>query len=117
MSETPSIKKDMKEVFAVTGYVPKSVLEKFASDSSAKIDIRVERGSDEVVMRVTHKDVAEIRAGASVKDETLVQLILRDDAAVETIIKSQASIRGIARFNDPMLQRLTATATAKSITV
>jgi hypothetical protein len=117
MAAKLSIKRGMKEAFAVTGYVPGNTLRKLESGGAGKIDVSVERGSDEVIMRVDRADVAEIRTGASVKNETLVQLILRPDAAVETVVKTQANVKGVARFNDPMLQRLTATATAKSITV
>ena len=117
MAEKLNIKRGMKEAFAVTGYVPDEALRKLESDVAGKIDIRVERNSDEVVVRVDRADVAEIRAGASVNNETIVQVILRAGAAVETVVKAKASLEGIARFNDPVLQRLTATATAKSIQV
>jgi hypothetical protein len=117
MAEKLSIKRGMKEAFAVTGYVPDEALRKLESDVAGKIDVRVERNSDEVVMRVDRADVAEIRAGASVNNETIVQVILRAGAAVETVVKAKASLEGVARFNDPVLQRLTATATAKSIQV
>jgi hypothetical protein len=117
MAAKLSIKRGMKEAFAVTGYVPEKALQELESGRAGKIDVRVERGSDEVVMRVDHADVAEIRTGAAVRNEVLVQVILRVGAAVETVVKTQANIKGVARFNDPVLQRLTATATAKSIAI
>ena len=40
--------------FAVTGYVPDKALQKLESSRTGKIYVRVERGSDEVVMRVDH---------------------------------------------------------------
>ena len=40
--------------FAVTGYVPDKALQELESSRTGKIDVRVERGSDEVVMRVDH---------------------------------------------------------------
>jgi hypothetical protein len=117
MAAKLTIKRGMKEAFAVTGYVPDKALQELDSKRTGKIDVRVERGSDEVVMRVDHAQVEEIRTGASIKNETLVQIILRRNAAVETVVNTEANIKGVARFNDPVLQRLTATATAKSITV
>jgi hypothetical protein len=117
LAEKVSIKRGMKEAFAVTGYVPEKALQDLESGRAGNIDVRVERGSDEVVMRVDQADIAEIRTGASVKKEILVQVILRSSAAVETIVRAQANLKGVARFNDPLLQRLTATATAKSIAV
>lgn len=117
MAAKVSIKRGMKEAFAVTGYVPEKALQDLESGRTAKIDVRIERGSDEVVMRVDQADIAEVRAGASVKKEILVQVILRSGASVETVVRAQASLKGVARVNDPLLQRLTATATAKSIAI
>ena len=117
MAEKLNIKRGMSEAFAVTGYVPDKALQELESGLAGKIDVRVERDSDEVVMRVDRADVAEIRAGASARNETIVQVILRAGAAVETVVKTKASLEGVARFNDPVVQRLTATATAKSIAV
>ncbi len=117
MAETLNIKRGTSEAFAVTGYVPDKALQELESGLNGKIDVRVERNSDEVVMRVDRADVAEIRVGASARNETIVQVILRAGAAVETVVKTKASLEGIARFNDPVLQRLTATATAKSIAI
>jgi hypothetical protein len=117
MAAKLSINRGMKEALAVTGYVPDKALQELESGSVEKIDVRVERGSDEVVMRVNRADVAEIRTGASIEGEILVQIILRAGATVETVVRTQANFAGVARFNDPVLQRLTATATAKSIAV
>ena len=117
MPEGPKIRKNLREAFAVTGYMPASVLDKAESVRSDSYDVRVEPGSDEVLMRVRSGDVVEIRTAASHNDEVLVQLILRDNAVVETLIRASASVQGVTRFNDPALRRLTASATAKSITV
>ena len=92
-------------------------LQDLESGDAGNIDVRVERGSDEVVMRVDQADIAEIRTGSSVKKEILVQVILRSSAGVETVVRTQANLKGVARFNDPLLQRPTATATAKSIAI
>jgi GTPase len=40
--------------FAVTGYVPDKALRELEPSRTGKIYVRVERGSDEVVMRVDH---------------------------------------------------------------
>ena len=49
--------------------------------------------------------------------ETLVQLILHDNASLETVIKAQPAATGIRTFQDPTIARLTAAATAKKIMV
>jgi hypothetical protein len=107
----------VREAFAVTGYVPDKVAEQLTAGRSGKIDVKVERGSEEVFMRVDQADVTDLRVGSSVNNETLVQLILRDDAPVEQVIRTISNARGLSRLHDPTLTRLTAEATAKVIAV
>jgi hypothetical protein len=107
----------MKEALAVTGYVEDKVAQHLRALSPGKVDVRPERGVHDVLMRVDGADVAEVRTGSSAHGETLVQLILRDGAAVETVVRAVASAAGVARLNDPALIRLTAAATAKQIMV
>jgi hypothetical protein len=107
----------MKEAFAVTGYVSDDVANQLTAKGSGKVDIKVERGHEEVLMRVDQADLTDIRVGSSVNHETLVQLILRDGATVETVIRTIAHPTGLSRLNDPTLTRLTAQATAKVIAV
>lgn len=112
--------KSAKDVYAVTGYVPNKLAAQLTTQgnrSSAEIiDVKVERGFDEVMMRVKLSDVTEVRTGSSSKGETLVQLMLRDEFKVETIIKTSADFEGITRLYDPTLRLLIASATAKKIT-
>jgi hypothetical protein len=105
----------MAERFAVTGYLADASAKQLSSQRSGHLEVRPERGYTDVVMRVDRADVTEVRTGSSVQGETLVQLILRDGANVETIIRTTADIRGITRFYDPTLTRLTAAATVKVI--
>ncbi len=105
----------MAERFAVTGYVSDAVAGRLKAKGKGKIDVKPERGYDEVVMRVDVANVAEVRTGSSAQGETLVQLILRDGTPVETVIRTTANVQGITRFQDPTLARLTAAATVKVI--
>jgi hypothetical protein len=107
----------MKEAFAVTGYVADDIANQLQAKGSGKIDVKVERGYEEIMMRVDQADVVEVRIGSSVNNEALVQLILRDGATVETVIRTPANTKGLSRFHDPILARLTAQATAKVIAV
>jgi hypothetical protein len=109
----------MKEAYAVTGYVPDNIAVKLGQAAARirEIDVRPERGMDEVVMRVTGADVAEVRTGASTGGETMVQLVLVPDAKVQTVVTVNGSDKGITRFYDPVLGRLTASATAKKIMI
>lgn len=109
-----------KEVYAVTGYVKDSLAGQLKTQEHwsniGMVEVNVERGFDEVMMRVNLGDVTEVRTGASIKGETLVQFILRDAFNVETVIRTTADIKGITRLYDPTLQLLIASATAKKIT-
>jgi hypothetical protein len=113
------IKRGMKEAFAVTGYLPTEIAEQLQSGKTdgGSLDLRAESGSDLVVMRVKMGEIAEVRVGATAKGETLVQIILAENAQVETVVRTEANLQGLRRFNDPVVQRLTALATAKSIAV
>ena len=69
----------------------------------------------EVSMQVDGSEVAEVRRGSSIGGQTLVQLILRDQAVVRTVIETSIQRRGVDLFHDPAIMRLTAAATAKQI--
>ncbi len=107
--------KTLKEAFAVTGYVADKMAEQLGSTWSGSVDIKPERGHDEVVMRVHHDQIREVRLGSSINGETLVQLVLHENADVETVFRSTASLEGITRLSDPTLAHLTAKATVKMI--
>jgi hypothetical protein len=107
----------MKEAIAVTGFVADHLARKLVAKQPGAIEIKPERGVNEVVMSVDGSDVDEVRTGASSQGETLVQLILRADAPVRTVINSAANSAGLVRLQDPILSRLTASATPKNILV
>jgi hypothetical protein len=107
----------MREAMAVTGYVPDNVARALHKDRSGSVEVSPEREVDEVVARVQRRDIAEVRVGASVRGTTLVQLILKTNATVETIVRTQANAKGLQRFYDPNLNRLRQAATAKNILV
>jgi hypothetical protein len=110
----------MKIAYAVTGFVPDKLVEALSKrlrDLTGTIEVKVERGNDEVVMRVDPKQISEVRTGASKKGETGIQLILKERGEIETVIRAKGSEAGIKRFHDPALQRLTARAISFSIYV
>ena len=107
----------MKEAYAITGYVSNEVAGRLKANSTGNVQVSVERGISNVVMQVEGSNVVAIRTGASSGGETLVQLILRDESAVQTIIHSTASGNGLQPFHDPAIERLTSSATAKVILV
>ena len=107
----------MNEMFAVTGYVADDVAKQLSGRPSGHVHVKPERGYDDVLMRVDAADIKEVRTGSSSQGETLVQLILSEGARVQTVIRTTADSKGIARFHDPALTRLIAAATVKVIMV
>jgi hypothetical protein len=107
---------NMVERLAITGYVSDDVAKQLQAQQTGFIEVSPERGYHDVVMKVDGANIMKVRTGASVQSETLVQLILRD-SVVETVSKTTTHIHGVSLFRDPILTRLTATATAKSIAV
>jgi len=109
----------MREVMAVTGFVPAGTIvdKDRLSKGSGMVELRPERTIDQVLIRVSGSDVEDVRVGATHEGMMLVQLILRNGAPVETVVKSTATPPGMRVFHDPVLNRVTQEATAKSITV
>jgi len=68
-------------------------------------------------MRVATADIHETRVGSTEHGLSLVQLILRDGAPVETVVRTAASRAGLRAFHDPVLSRIRQEATAKVIAV
>jgi hypothetical protein len=106
----------MKEAYAVTGYVPSDVAKKLKAKTPGNVEVSPERGVHPVFMQVDGSDVTEVRVGATSGGQTLVQLILRDEAAVQTIMRL-ATTKGVNAFVDPSLARLTAAAVPNKIFV
>jgi hypothetical protein len=107
----------MRQAIAVTGYLSDQAAQKLAAKHPGLIEIKPEPGPYEVVVRVDGVDVEEVRTGSSTHGETLVQLILRPDAPVQTVVHALASTAGLERLQDPILGRLTASAAPKVIMV
>jgi hypothetical protein len=105
----------MKESYAITGFVASSVAKRLAPKTPGTIDVKPERGQNDVFVSVDGADVDEVRVGSTSRGETLVQLILRDNAETRTTIRSVASSKGLERFHDPALVRLTTLAAPKTI--
>jgi hypothetical protein len=98
--------KAMKEAYAITGYVPNAVAKSLSSglkNYSGKIEVKLDAGSSEFLARVDPAHVAEVRTGSSKGGETIVQIILRNKADVETVLNTTLNKSGIARLNDPVL--------------
>jgi hypothetical protein len=83
----------MAEVNAVIGYMPDDAAKALASakQPSGAVEVRLERGRDDMHVKIDAKDVAGVLLGASQKGETGVQVFLRDKASVETVARGFAS--------------------------
>jgi hypothetical protein len=107
----------MKVALAVTGFLDEKIYRKLSASKLKDrfIDVRPEKEIDSVFMRVAVENIAETRAGASDSGYTLVQLILRENSAVETVSRMTANLSGLQEFHDPILNRVRQEATAKKI--
>jgi len=93
----------MTQMEAVVGYLPDDVAKGLGSGGHNKgpIEVRLDRGSEELLVKVDPKDVAGVLLGASRNGETGVQLLLRENAKVDTVARGTASdfLRPIKDFN------------------
>jgi len=103
----------MHEALAVTGYIETNKIDEIKA--MEKIEIWPEQDIEDVVIRVNTTDVAEVRVGSTKAGRTLVQLILRNEAVVETIVRTSADSEGLQAYHDPVLNRIRQEATAKKI--
>src|SRR5258708_3747925 len=93
----------MKEAFAITGFVPTEVAKRLKEHHSGTIEVAAERNEKDVFTQVDASHVAETRIGADSGGQTMVQLILHDNAPVQTVVRSTASAKGLQLFRDPAL--------------
>ena len=108
----------MREAMAVTGFIHEDIANKLLKGTADRsIEVRPERDVKDVLVRVTTADVEETRIGSTEGGQTLVQLILRHNAGVETVVRTSASPEGFRAFHDPVLNRVRQEATAKVIMV
>jgi hypothetical protein len=105
----------MRNVKAVTGYLDDSIAAQLQrGEFPSSIEVRPEPEIQDVFVRVSREAVADIRVGASRDGLTLIQLILREGAVVESIYRTKA-VSGLRSFYDPVLNRVFQEATAKDI--
>ena len=104
----------MAEAIAVTGYVPDKVAKQLRKPGWGSIDVHPERKAGDTFVRVSESAVRDARVGASKSGSTLVQLILQEDADIETVTRSVPKGQ---RFFDPTLARVTASAIANRIEI
>jgi len=108
----------MKEAMAVTGYVPDDVAKQLTGGKhGGPVKVFAQPGREEVFAQIDPSQIAEVRDGASSQGTTLVQLILKENAPVETIISSRANRDGLSRLHDPVLGSLIERIKSKSIYV
>src|SRR6185436_2773541 len=109
----------MPEALAVTGYVADAIAKTLRSDgwvsSGSIVEIRPDRDVDDVYVRVSADNVREVRVGATREGRTLVQLVLKRGAQIESVIRHKATTEGLTRFYDPTLARVAAAAIANVI--
>ncbi len=90
---TNTKKKAMKEINAVVGYLPDSVAKVVAARTGKRqvLGVRMERGSDEMQVKISPSDVAGVLLGSSRDGETGVQVFLKEGASVDVVAHVAAS--------------------------
>jgi hypothetical protein len=83
----------MKEMNAVVGYLPDSVAKVVAAKDRHEqvLEVRMERGSDEMQVKINPSDVAGVLLGSSRDGETGVQVFLKEGASVDVVAHGAAS--------------------------
>jgi hypothetical protein len=84
----------MKEMNAVVGYLSDQVARRISSKGgpTEPLEIKLERGGEgDMHVRIQPSDVAGVLVGASKKGETSVQVILKDNATVETFTRGSVA--------------------------
>jgi len=78
--------------YAVIGFVSDEVAKSLGSGQYGKpLEVRTQRGSDHEAVRIPADHVAGVLHGASQGGETSVQVILKENAKVETLSRGVAS--------------------------
>ena len=87
--------------YAVIGYVTDEVAKSLGAQGHGKpLEVRIERGSDQEVVRIPPEAIAGVLHGASEGGETGVQVLLKDDGKVETLSRSVAKELYLRRIGD-----------------
>lgn len=96
----------MRVAYAVSGYVADDQVSARGGEwapSGDTVELLLEPGRRERVIRVPVKDVAEIRSAPQAGGHLMVQLVLREDANVETAVAGGVGDDSWSRLSDPLL--------------
>lgn len=88
---------------AVLGYVKDDVARSWGDQGQeysrgTPLELRIDRGGDHEIVRIPSNSIAGVLRGASQGGETSVQVLLREDAQIETVSRTSVSdlLRGIS---------------------
>lgn len=88
--------------YAVIGFVSDEVAKSAGSGQYGKpLEVRTQRGSDHEAVRIPPDQIAGVLHGASQGGETSVQVILKENAKVETLSRGVASDLHLRPILDP----------------
>lgn len=88
---------------AVLGYVKDDVARSWGDhgqgySKGSPLELRLDRGGDHEIVRIPSESIAGVLRGASQGGETSVQVLLREDARIETVSRTSVNdlLRGIS---------------------
>lgn len=90
----------MHAVHSLIGFVPDAFVEQMGDSPAVGIELPLEPGSD-VILRIRHSQIHEVRVGPSNGGYTGLQLILKPDATYELFAAISASDESRAPVFDP----------------
>jgi hypothetical protein len=105
------------EAYAVTGYAEDRMLDDFLQTRTRHIEVKSEPGYDDVVAVIDDDQVDHVRTGRNSSGHTLVQVVLKANASVRTVVRGLATPNGVKQLNDPMLQQRQQSLFAKVIQI
>jgi hypothetical protein len=96
----------MNEMHAVIGYLPDATA-KAASQGNHKapLEVRMEQGKDDMLVRIEAADVLGVLLGASSKGETGVQIFVKPNANINSITTGVAADLALQPIRDSSLFR------------
>ncbi len=96
----------MNAVQSLIGFVPDSFAQQMGNSPATGIELPLEPGSD-VILRIRHSQIAEVRLGPSSDGYTGIQLILKPNATYELFAAvSTADESGAPIFDPAFWQKL-----------
>ena len=93
----------MNQIHAVVGFLPDAIAKASSQGQHHEpLEVRLDSGNGEMFVKVNANDVSAVLLGAAHKGQTSVQVLLKENAKVDTVVRGTASdlfLRAISDFS------------------